>query len=97
MNGDEVCHRQWDELESSKSSTWRELKAIEFGLESFLPVLKGSYIKWFSDSQTACRIISVGSMKSELHIIAQKGISEKADFLSRLIDIDDWEITIVSK
>ena len=69
-------------------------------------------IKWFSDRQTACKIISVGSMRSDLHIIALKIFQicadnaihleiqwiprteiEKADFISRIIDIDDWQIT----
>ena len=51
------------------SSTWRELTAIVFALESFLP-LKGSYIKLFSDSQNGGRIIQVGSMRKDLHVIA---------------------------
>lgn len=112
FNGEKVCHRQWDEHESQKSSTWRELTAIEFALDSFLPLLKGTYVKWFSDSQTACKIISVGSMRSDLHVITLKIFQicadnaihldiqwiprtelEKADFISRIIDIDDWQIT----
>ena len=35
------------------------LAAIEFSLESFAPILKGSLVKWFTDSQTAARIIEV--------------------------------------
>lgn len=112
LNGEQVCHKQWEEHERSKSSTWRELSAIEFALLSFLPLIKGSYVKWFSDSQTACKIIQVGSMKKELHVMAirifqlcvDNGIQfevqwipraelERADYISRLIDIDDWQIT----
>ena len=37
-----------------------------------IPIVKGSYFKWFSDSQTAVRIIQVGSMKKELHDLAIK-------------------------
>ena len=58
--------------EGEKSSTWRELSAIDYALKSFLPIIKGSYLKWFSDSQTAVRIIQVGSMKKELHDLAIK-------------------------
>ena len=112
FNGENVCHRQWDHQEIQESSTWRELTAIEFALDSFLPLLKCTYVKWFSDSQTACKIISVVSMRSDLHIIALKIFQicadnaihleiqwippteiEKADFISRIIDIDDWQIT----
>lgn len=111
VNGEQICHKQWDVHECGMSSTWRELTAIVFTLESFLPLLKGSYIKWFSDSQNACRIIQVGSMRKGLHVIALKifhfcvdnGIElemqwiprtklDRADFISRIIDVDDWQI-----
>ena len=97
---------------NSKSSTWRELTGIEFALNSFLSLLKGSYLKWFSHSQTACKIVSVGSMRADLHVIALRIFQlcanndihldiqwiprtevDRADFISRLIDIDDWQIT----
>ena len=74
-----------------------------------------TYIKWFSDSQNACRIIQVGSMRKDLHVIALKifqfcvdnGIElemqwipqtklDMADFISRIIDVDDWQITVTS-
>ena len=70
INGEQVCHKQWVLEECGKSSTWRELSAILFALHSFLPLLKGSYVKWFSDSQNALKIIQVGSMRSDLHAIA---------------------------
>ena len=28
------------------------------------------HVKWFSDSQSVCKIIQVGSMRSDLHAIA---------------------------
>ena len=59
-------------LECSKSSTWRELAAIVFSLESFAPILEGSLVKWFPDSKTAATIIEVGSMKLDLHRLAIK-------------------------
>lgn len=55
INGEQVCNKQWHLEESRKFSTWRELSAILFALHSFLPLLKGSYVKWFSDSQSACK------------------------------------------
>ena len=112
LNGERVCHKQWDVYEIHNSSTWRELTVIEFALNSFLPFIKGSYIKWFSDSQAACKIVSVGSMRADLHMIALRMFQfcvdnaiqldiqwiprselARADFISRLIDIDDWQIT----
>jgi len=66
VNGEQVCYKKWGKDECGKSSTWRELSAILFALHSFLPLLKGSYVKWFSDSQNACKVILVGSMRSDL-------------------------------
>ena len=59
------CGRTWKKLHA-----WRELSAILFALQSFLPLLKGSYIEWFSDSLNASKIVQVGSMRSDLHVIA---------------------------
>ena len=109
LNENCVCHKLWEPAECSKSSTWRELAAIVFALESFVPILEGSLVKWFTD-----RIIEVGSMKLDLHRLAIKIFqfctehsirlevqwiprtcteNEKADYISRLIDFDDWQIT----
>ena len=74
--------------------------------------MEGSLVKWFTDSQTAARIIEVGSMKLDLHRLAIKIFqfcaersirlevqwiprteNEKADYISRLVDFDDWQIT----
>ena len=77
------------------SSTWRELTAVVFALdlESFLPLLKGSYIKWFSDGQNACRIIQVGSMRKYLHIIAPKIFVATASYWRRshyAVALSEW-------
>ena len=40
-----------------RSSTWRELSVIEFSLKSFAPVIKGSHVKWYTDSQAAAKIV----------------------------------------
>ena len=63
INGKQVCNKQWDLEERRKSSLWKELSVVLFALHSILPFLIGSYVKWFSDSQTACKIIQVGSMQ----------------------------------
>ena len=72
VNGEQICHKQRDVHKFGTISTWREFTAIVFALESFLPLLKGSYITRFSDSKNACRIIQVGSMRKDLHVIAFK-------------------------
>ena len=45
LNEEHICHRFWGPSECSKSSTWRELAAIDFSLESFAPVLEDSLVK----------------------------------------------------
>ena len=112
LNQEYICHNMWTEEEKRKSSTWRELYAIEFALKSFDVALSNSHVKWFTDNQAAAKIVEVGSMKRDLHAIAIRIFRicierkilldiqwvpqtqvERADFLSRLIDIDDWQIT----
>lgn len=65
-----------------------------------------------TDSESAAKIVKVGSMKLDLHRLAVKIFqfcavhnirledqwiprtkNERADYISRLIDFDDWQIT----
>ena len=81
---DHICHRLWEPSECSKSSTWRELAAIDFPLESFAPVLEGFLVKWFTDSQSAAKIVEVGSMKLDQHRLAVKIFRFYAEYNIRL-------------
>ena len=47
-----ISHKLWSVDEAQKSSSYRELKAVSLGLESFLPLLKGRTIKWYTDNQS---------------------------------------------
>ena len=115
LNGEQICHREWESHERNKSSTWRALAAIEYALNAYHSIVKGSYLKWFSDSQSAVKIIQVGSMKEGLHDLAIRIFEfcamndihlniqwiprtelERADYISRIIDIDDWQLTAVA-
>jgi len=60
----------WSPEEIHKSSSYRELKAVSLGLESFLPLVKGHTIKWYTDNQSVSRIIEVGSMQEDLLCLA---------------------------
>ena len=60
----------WDVTEQRKSSTWRELRALEFGLKAFAPKLSGYCVYWHSDNQAVARIATKGSMKKELNRLA---------------------------
>jgi hypothetical protein len=53
-DGNMIAHRMFTDAEKAESSTYRELIAIKFALESF-----SSSITWFTDSQVAAKIIIV--------------------------------------
>ena len=66
-------------------------------MRSFAPVLQGSRVKWFTDSQAAARIVEVASVKLDLHRMARRifdiCVQALNDLISRLIDADDWQTT----
>ena len=65
-----VCHKMFDVREIDRSSTWRELEAIRFGLDSFCHKLSNSSISWLTDNRAAMYVSSSGSNKSHLQDLA---------------------------
>ncbi|KAL5020676.1 hypothetical protein ScPMuIL_002241, partial [Solemya velum] len=65
-----VAHGLWTEEEANKSSTWKELAAVDRTLCSLISHLENSNVKWFTDNQNVVQIVSKGSMKSELQDVA---------------------------
>jgi ribonuclease HI len=111
-DGRMIAYLMFTGVEKAESSTYRELIAIKFALESFESALRNSSIIWFTDSQVAAKIVQVGSMKFNLHGLAfavfsicfksqirldiqwiRRTLNERADYLSKIVDYDDWEIT----
>ena len=78
-----VSHRMFEHEEVGKSSTWRELEAIRFGLESFQTELSGKSIVWMTDNMAAMYISARGSRKSELQELAKQIYN-----LTRLLKVD---------
>ena len=68
--GSHVSTGLWSPLEACQSSTFRELKAILHILQSFSTLLSHHKVRWFSDNQNVCRIVSTGSPKPDLQAIA---------------------------
>ena len=66
----EVVHVMFDENEIKQSSTFRELKAVEFVLKTLHSHLSGRFVKLYSDNQNLVLIVNVCSMKRELQKIA---------------------------
>ena len=65
-----VSHQNWSIAETTRSSTWRELKAVCFALEAFASRLSGSKVVWYSDNQNVTSILLNGSRKADLQLLA---------------------------
>ena len=68
--GVEMAVGHWESEEQSKSSTWREIKAVLETVKSMKVLLKGREVKWFTDNQSVVQIVNTGSMKIDLQEIA---------------------------
>ena len=67
VNCKNSVHRSiWSEIEQIQSSTFREIRAVHFGLRAYAKFLDGKSVKWISDSQLCVHIIQAGSSKPEL-------------------------------
>ncbi len=60
------------EAEITESSSWRELKAVDFALKSFIPLLAKRSILWLTDNSSIVSIINKGSPKLRLHQLANE-------------------------
>ena len=108
-----VSFEHWNEFEASQSSTFKELKALLYVLQSFSAALSHRKVDWLSDNQNTCRIVSVGTSKLELQALAieifevcmsfditmeikwlARSQNDKADCLSRIIDLDTWTMVL---
>jgi hypothetical protein len=67
---DHIAHGQWNQDEAKRSSTWRELKAVEMVMASVVSKLENHRVKWLTDNQAVSIIAMKGSMKSELQDMA---------------------------
>jgi hypothetical protein len=56
----------WTPEEACKSSTWRELRAVELYIVLRSRELAGLAVKWYTDNQAVPRILYKGSMSAEL-------------------------------
>ena len=107
--GPSISHGHWSAQEAVKSSMWRELKGGFQFCNLFAQELQGHSVKWYTDNQNVVRIVQVGSKKphlqegamSILQICLQYCIklrmewtkNELADYASRIVDFDVWQVS----
>jgi len=65
-HGSCVANGQWSQDKAAQSSTWRELRAVRYVLESFKTKLRNERIRWFTDNHNVVRIVQYGSSKPHL-------------------------------
>ena len=102
-----MAARIFSSEERDTHSTFRELANIHYSLHAFLPYIKNSSVKFLVDSQSAARIVDVGSMKDNLqwfateifHFCFKNNIALKVDWIPReenvLADLASREAEIV--
>ena len=73
------------EEEVGKSSTYRELRAVEEGLRVRGHSFRGHLLRWGCDNWAAANIIRLGSMKPDCHEVARR-ISQLAKSLDVLLE-----------
>jgi hypothetical protein len=71
------------EEDSRRSSTFRELRAIEEGIRIRGEQFRGHRVRWGCDNWAASKIITLGSMKPECHEVAKVivGLARKFDIV----------------
>lgn len=90
-NDHKIFHQNWSPAESSKSSTWRELRTVDLALSAFALVLQGKRVAWFTDNNSVVSIVHNGSKVTELqslalsifNVCARHGISLEIKWIPR--------------
>ena len=88
QHGCHIAQGLWLPDEATKSSTWREIRAVRQVLEALESKLSNQRVRWFTDNQNVVRILQVGSRKPDLQAEALAIFSIS---LSRHIHIEpEW-------
>ena len=70
LSGSLECHKNFSRQEREKSSTWREMRAISYALNSFIKLITNRSVLCHTDNYAASRIVAVGSSNLELQDLA---------------------------
>ena len=70
INDHKIFHQTWCPAESSKSSTWRELRTTDLALSAFALELQGKKVAWFANNTSVFSIVHNESKITELKSLA---------------------------
>ena len=65
-----MCKKNFNFMEETNSSTWRELEAIRYSLDSAKNLLRNKHVKQHTDNYASSIIAKSGSNKRELEELA---------------------------
>ena len=65
-----MCQKNFNFIEETKSSTWRELEAVRYSIDSMKRLLRNKQVKWHTDNYASSTIAKSGSNKRELQELA---------------------------
>ena len=80
-----MCKKNSNFIEETKSSTWRELEARRYSLDSMKNLLRNKHVKWHTDNYSSSFIAKSGSNKRELQELAIKILTLRLNITSGLI------------
>ena len=66
-----ICFKNFKEYEIKRSSTSRELFAIQFALHSFAPMISNKSVHWETDNYAASLIVTSESNKAHLQTLVE--------------------------
>ena len=75
----------WAENEKSKSSTWRELKAVSLMCKAYKGEFANKRIKWYTDNANVVKIANHGSMVMDLQRLAIEVYNVTVDYNFELV------------
>ena len=66
MNSHEIAYKRFSLTEMLESSTWRELKAVHYGLLTFCEDFFGQKLNWYTDNMAITKVTENGIDKENL-------------------------------
>ena len=89
--GNVIARGTFYAYEKQTSSTYRELLAVKYVLQSFGELLKHEFVQWYYDTMNTSRIIEAGSTKPHLQQLALDIFSLSVEFD---ISLQAWWISV---